>query len=708
MKKLPFRKRKFIHISLLVSIIIIQALIFRTWYNHHVNEKKLFDVISSISNPNIILSLSNKATKHYFDAQNHFNEYIYNDKKTSLENYKHSIDSMTVYLDSLNYTSKKALNFKDIVRSKLSTEREIAFLKRELDSIMQQGITPVSEIPFGNYPLEKYDFNKVLKTITYDSIKISDDVVKRGMLARIGNAITGKYDVKREELQLHIKMVYDDEEKSGNIETQLKNAFLTTDRHYTNQFSRLQKRYAGVKEKDRKLMIINKKIIDNGQEIIQFYTNSAQTLNEAKQKNILHQYNLSTQVRNKTILTLLVLMGLATVLLLLFTRIAYTYEKKLSQAKQNAEKNLDFKNRLIGMISHEMRAPLHIISNYANKLKTENKDEILKPTINSLHFTSDSLLITANQILDFSKNEHKKIVAYNAKAILFEEINLVVHSLQSLAEDKKISILANLHSDLNKAVLIDTGKLHQLFYNIIGNAIKFTDKGSITVDAKAFALNSKVKLEVTIKDTGIGIPEQDLKSIFDKYYQSESSGKQISFGAGLGLNLCKEIIELYDGEITVKSELNKGTEISFYIWVEEFTISLQSNQSRLINLFKNKPLTVAILDDDPIVIAILSKLLKEIHFTVKEFNTCNSLREFLKTQTVDLVITDLQLPDGSGIDFSKELKNTAKGWANIPFVALTGDNYMNNINPGEIGMEEIIIKPLNKEELYTKLLKVLS
>ena len=285
---------------------------------------------------------------------------------------------------------------------------------------------------------------------------------------------------------------------------------------------------------------------------------------------------------------------------------------------------------------------------------------------------------------------------------------MVVHSLQSLAEDKKIRIQANLHPDLNRAVLIDTGKLHQLFYNIIGNAIKFTDQGSITVDAKASGLNSKVKLEVTIQDTGIGIPEQDLKNIFDKYYQSESSGKQISFGAGLGLNLCKEIIELYDGEITVKSELNKGTEISFFIWVEEFTLSLQSNQSKLINRFKNKSLTVAILDDDPIVMAIVSKLLKEIHFSVKEFNTCNSLREFLKTQTVDLIITDLQLPDGSGIDFSKELKNTANGWANIPFVALTGNNYMSSIKPSEIGMEEIIIKPLNKEELYTKLLKVLS
>lgn len=708
MKKPPFINRKLIHASLLVFIIIIQILIFRTWFNHNSSEKKLVEAISTISNPNLILTLSNKATNHYFDAQNHFNDYIYSYKKLSLENYKISIDSMTVCLDSLNTIARKEHNFKDIVSLKISTEKEIAYLKRALDSIMVLGIKPVDAIAFDNLSLKKYDFEKVLKSISFDSIKISDDVVKRGIFARIGNAIIGKYDVKREELHLNIKMTYGEEEKSGNIETQLKNAFLSTDRHYSNQFFKLQNRYADLTEKDRKLISINKKIIDSSQEIIQFYTDTAEKYSIHNQKNILDKYNLGTQIRNSNIATLLVLMGLATFLLLIFTGIAFFYEKKLSEAKLDAEKNLDFKNRLIGMISHEMRAPLKIISNYANKLKIENKNNELKPTINSLHFTSDSLLITANQILDFSKNEHKKIVAYNAKANLYEEINLVINSLQSLAENKNINIITDYNSNLNTNVLIDAGKLHQLFYNIIGNAIKFTDKGNITVLANTSRQESKINLEVTIIDTGIGIPEKDLKNIFDKFYQSESSGKQISFGAGLGLNLCKEIIELYEGEIYVESQLNIGTKISFFLCLDEFSISSESNHNKIINLLKNKSVLVAILDDDPIMIAILSKLLREADFDVKEFTTCNSLREFLKTGTTDLIITDLLLPDGSGIEFIDELKNTSESIKEIPFIALTGDNYMENVEPKDIGMNEIIIKPINKEELYAKLLKVLQ
>ena len=144
------------------------------------------------------------------------------------------------------------------------------------------------------------------------------------------------------------------------------------------------------------------------------------------------------------------------------------------------------------------------------------------------------------------------------------EINQIIFSLTSLVESKgnKIKLQSNLNS--NYEVYSDVAKIHQLFYNIVGNANKFTENGLISItinpdDSSDYELNLKVE----IKDNGIGIPENDLENIFESYYQGTISGNVNDLGVGLGLNLCKEIIELFDGEITVESKEGEGTNVIF-------------------------------------------------------------------------------------------------------------------------------------------------
>lgn len=201
---------------------------------------------------------------------------------------------------------------------------------------------------------------------------------------------------------------------------------------------------------------------------------------------------------------------------------------------------------------------------YSRKVRSLIKEKELKDTFKSIEFTTNSLLLLSNQILEYSKDENRKLNLKNNNLYLRTEIYQIISSMASLAEVKgnKINILSNL--DSNCEVCTDVTKIHQLFYNIIGNANKFTENGNIIVSINIQNISDfEMNLQVEVADDGIGINQNDLKNIFKSYYQGTVSRKVNDLGVGLGLNLCKEIVELFDGEINIQSEEGKGTTVKF-------------------------------------------------------------------------------------------------------------------------------------------------
>ncbi|MBU7569492.1 MAG: response regulator, partial [Flavobacterium sp.] len=668
------------------------------------NENELADSFRKASRQSLIMSYSGEVTKNYFDAEDSFMEYLYSYDRSALHKYRNSLSLMTSYLDSLNRLLNKDEKTLPNIQSKKEKEKKIIILRKELDSLIRYRVDPVSESNPELFTLKPYNHKKVMKSISYDTIRSSEGVEKKGFFKRIGNAIAGKYDVEKEEFRYYMTMTFGSVEKTGTPEEQMANIFNSTRQYYEKEFGRLRNTYSNLREIDRELMAINKKILKNSQDIILLYDKSVQESNKQQFEKALE--NLKN--KRSLIATLMIVMSICTGLLLLYSVFAYYFEKKLAAAKIEAEKNLEFKNRIIGMLSHEMRSPLSIISNLTNKLISTKMDGAQNDMAKSLNFTSNSLHITVNQILDFFKNENGKLQLYNSKTVLKNEITSIVESLKSLADAKKIELVSHIDDSLQNEVWADSGKIHQLFYNMIGNAIKFTSKGNITVDCRFTEVNDKFKLDVKIKDTGAGIPKEDLDKIFDKYYQSKFHKDQASFGAGLGLSLCKEIIELYDGEIRVESEPGTGTEISFHLFLEKSDSSQETNQARLIRSYGNSGIRVAVIDDDRIITTLLKKLLSDINFEMIGFNSDIAAKEYLQKENVNIILTDLQIANASGIDLIKDIKSIPNHNATVPIIAITGDTYMNSIELSSIQADELLIKPINKEELYSKLLKVLS
>ena len=278
------------------------------------------------------------------------------------------------------------------------------------------------------------------------------------------------------------------------------------------------------------------------------------------------QNSKNNRIREYLVLGLMVLMFIVSILIMYFTRIAFIYESKLKVANKQIGENLKFKNRILGMLSHELRSPLKIIGLFINRINKKTSDEDIKGYLKSISFTNNTLLMQANQILEYTKNqqvENKLIpVVFNLKS----EIKSILTSIEPYIETRNNKFVID--DQIDPAIMVDSDdtKINQIFMNILGNANKFTENGQIKVFAATEIVDENtVTLVTKISDTGCGISQSDLEKIFEPYYQGVLSEDIENLGAGLGLSLCKEIIGLYSGNISVSSELNKGTTVSFSI-----------------------------------------------------------------------------------------------------------------------------------------------
>ncbi|MCV9930298.1 HAMP domain-containing histidine kinase [Flavobacterium sp. LS1R49] len=563
-KKLKFEHRKIIHYTLLACVILLQITAVVIWHNETSNEAKIAKYFNSLNYLDNIKQLTGEVNNSFINSQKYFNDYISNKDEASLKKYSASLVETGQLVDKLSAETANNKEFNTLLQEKNKSEANIIALKSTIDSIIVFQTDPKNDKTSDLLDFKKFEYKKILDSIKTDSYMKIDSVSRKGLFSRLGDALAGKMDIQKEQLKIIVTMKYNDKLVSGSIEDQIKNVFITTNKYYEKQFNNLKKSFSSLREQDLKLTELNNKLINLSAEILPNYSDPANTLQADTKKQLKEQYKSNIKVRNYTLLILIILMFIISIIIFSFTRMAFGYEKRLTIAQNKIRQSLNFKNRIMGMISHEIRSPLSIISIYSKKISSSVKDPEIKDTFKSIQFTTNSLLLLSNQILEYSKEENYKPELKSKNFYLKTEINQIIASLSSLVESKgnKIKVKSNLNSDYE--VYSDATKIHQLFYNIVGNANKFTENGLISINIDLENISDyEQNLKIEIQDNGLGIPEKDLKNIFELYYQGTISGNINDLGAGLGLNLCKEIVELFDGEINVESEEGKGTKVVF-------------------------------------------------------------------------------------------------------------------------------------------------
>ncbi|WP_426475046.1 ATP-binding protein [Chryseobacterium balustinum] len=565
-KSLNFRFRKIVHYSLIFCILLIQLIIAGFFYNEFINRKNLAFIENQLKEVNSLENLTDNSRKELLNAQNSLQQYLVNADKKYLDSYFASLDKLGANLDNINSYEAKFPKLKNILSFQKKDSLGSKNLKLLVDSTYQYSTqsnfkapTPLLSLKKyeSNYNLDKYDFHVETKTI-------ADTVKKKGLFGRLGDAISGKENVRKESTIITVKQGKIPEATA--IKADVDSVMNVVQNYYTGEIKKMQVQVIGKQNNNNKFYTIFNKLLIYSNGVMNIYDFAIKDSKADLEKEYALRNSENNKIRTNLILGAMVLMFIVSILIMYLTRIAFIYENQLNAANKQINENLNFKNRILGMLSHELRSPLKIIGIFIRKINKKTNDDSIKEYLKSISFTNNTLLMQANQILEYTKNQHVENQLIPVIFNLKNEITSILNSIEPYIETRNNKFLVEENIDPKIEVYSDNTKINQVFMNILANANKFTENGEIKVITKAESIDENtVALTTIISDTGVGISKSDLEKIFEPYYQGVLSEDVENLGAGLGLSLCKEIVELYSGNISVDSEQNIGTTVSFTI-----------------------------------------------------------------------------------------------------------------------------------------------
>jgi len=381
-------------------------------------------------------------------------------------------------------------------------------------------------------------------------------------------------------------------------------------------------------------------------------------------------------------------------------------ESALISEKEKAEQAVATRTTFLANMSHEIRTPMNAIIGFSEILLGEELPESQRKQLNTINKSAKSLLHILNDILDSAKLDKGKFQLEYRHFSLVEEIDTVISTLWLSAQEKQLEINLNIEKNCQRFYHGVPDRMRQVLTNIIGNAIKFTECGSISIDITSLQAN---ELHFSISDTGIGMTPSQVAVIFDAFAQADESMSRRFGGTGLGTTISKQLVELMGGNISVKSEIGKGSTFTFTI-----PVTLADAKSHIASEKKYAelpPLKILIVDDIEQNIELLELILKRDDHSVS--TAINGKQALLKMQKepFDIVLMDIQMPimDGLTAAIKRREYELANGLPRLPIIALTASVLaQDKISAKEAGMDGFTNKPIDITQLMREIEQTLS
>ena len=383
---------------------------------------------------------------------------------------------------------------------------------------------------------------------------------------------------------------------------------------------------------------------------------------------------------------------------------ANLYREKLEKEKAYSESLLKSREQLIATVSHDLRTPINTISGYASIIEESETNKHTKDHIAHIKSATDYVNNLVNDLLDFSQLEAGKMVAKNTTFKLDKLIRESSENIASQYKHKDIELILNLDESIEKPIISDAFRLRQIISNLLGNAYKFTECGTINLTGSIVEKSKNNILTLKVNDTGIGISKEKQNLIFKEFTQAENDTDKKYEGYGLGLTITKKLTELLGGSIVLESELGKGSLFTLQIPIQYGEETSTEAPNKLIL----KGLKLLVFDDDASFLKLIGEMSKSADIDAllyRDFNNYQPTENF----NFDVVLTDIEMPTVSGYEVISRLKSgNYPKFKDQPILCMTGRRDLSLEHFTEAGFAELLRKPFSKTALLQKLKELLK
>ncbi len=598
--------------------------------------------------------------------------------------------------------------------------------KTKIDTILQT-INKVSEISDDTLQTKKIDSIKYLidsknKNLE-ELIKIYEQRKQKGLyetaineLKKVNKSFGGyeNYDIRFKD--------YDPRTRRALIDileyTKKDNAKRLTNQTVDSLASSVKQVLAELEQKDkrykREISIKENNLLKNDQIITKQLRDLLAAIELNERKQYFKRLEASNEVLNNTSNIIVVIAAISLLIAIIFLYLitkdvskSQKYRNELEAEKTYTESLLKTRESLINTVTHDLRSPLNTVIGYSDLLERTGLNNKQKHYLDHLKKSSDYILHLVNDLLDLSKLEAGRMVIEELPFSPKKLIENTISSVIPINDKKDLDIQIITDDQLKKQYLSDPFRIKQILTNLVNNAYKFTDEGSIIIESKIIENGlSEKQLVISVKDTGIGITKDQQRHIFEEFSQGDDDTEKRYGGFGLGLAITKKIIELLNGKIELISELNEGSEFIFYIPIKlsHLLAPEEENEISEIQNFFNKK--VLIVDDDPSQLSLTSEVasLAGLSYDVCE----NGVDAFslIQTNTYDLILTDIQMPKMDGFELLEAIKNNTDQ-SNLPVIALSGRTDTSFLEYQEAGFAGSLRKPYAPKELIDLIAEIL-
>lgn len=617
--------------------------------------------------------------------------------KKDAKTYHQQLDYLVINIESLKNNNIQNQNLK----LKLDTIIQLINLKSlTFDQVLD---VQAKYTNFDIYNEAKSQIQAIHKEKETQTVKIDTVVEKGTWFGRLKKRFQDSDELLKEKLVLENNKILEQQkenqkENQQKISTATENIFSKAKKEEVKLLRNYYKKEEQLIQRNKELSFQLRNILAQVEKIILENSNNKHELS----KGVIDKVSSNIAIVGIITSAIALLFGL---IILRDLNKSARNKQKLEELNKSMEDLAKQKSFFMATISHDMVSPLNSLMGFAALLKNTLRTPKQREYLDNMQQSTKYIKNMVDDLSLFSNLEYNKIKLKKQNFNFASLINNVVNNLKNTANRKNIELNVTTDAALNKMYNSDSYRVQQILTNVISNAIKFTHKGSVSVNAKQ--INNEIHIEIT--DTGIGMDVVNKEDLFVEFVQVHSTDDNKYGGSGLGLNITKRLIDLLNGSISFQSELGKGTTFQIILPLEELNNADTASTEEEYEYDNEKKLQnkkILVIDDDPLQLKLLEEIL---HNKVKLITTLENgkdVKSVLQKEQYNLIITDMQMPHYSGLNVIEDVRSLPN-YQQTPVIALTGKIDFDEQEYKKLGFNLYMRKPLNINNLYNVIYKLL-